>query len=85
MHIYLLLYFHIYSGFLEKMIFFLEKNTKENFLLFIFTIFKILKNSKFRDSSLIARIILSRLAKTDRLYLQTCMCYGVSRKPLFLA
>ena len=51
----------------------------------MFTIFKILKNSKFRDSSLIARIILSRLAKTDRLYLQTCMCYGVSRKPLFLA
>ena len=36
MHIYLLLYFHIYSGFLEKIIFFLEKKYKRKFLVVYF-------------------------------------------------
>ena len=35
MHIYLLLYFHIYSGFLEKMIF-LEKKYKRKFFVVYF-------------------------------------------------
>ena len=62
---------------------FFRKKYKRKFFVVYFYNFQNFENSKFRDSSLIARIILSRLAKTDRLYLQTCMCYGVSANPYF--
>ena len=64
-----------------------DKNWKisQKFLVVYFYNFQNFEKFKISRCSLIARIILSRLAKTDRLYLQTCMCHGVSRKPLFLA
>ena len=36
MHIYLLLYFHIYSGFLEKMIFFEKKYKRKFFVVYFY-------------------------------------------------
>ena len=53
MHIYLLLYFHIYSGFLEKMIFFRKKIQKKIFVVYFYNFqnFEKFKISRWQSDS----------------------------------
>ena len=54
------------------------------FLLNIFKKIKIFKIFKIRDNSLIEKLILNLLLKTNCFYLLNCLRDSVSRKPLFL-
>ena len=54
------------------------------FVDYFFTIFKIFKILKIRDSSLLATCILNNLLKTNCFYHLKCLRDSVSREPLFL-
>ena len=75
--------FHIYFGFLKFENF--PKCFENNiFCCLFFTIFKIFKILKIRDSSLLATCILNILLKTNCFYHLKCLRDSVSREPLFL-
>ena len=77
------------KGSFTCILFFLIENFPHflNIILFVnyfFTIFKIFKKNKIRDSSLLATFILNMLLKTNCFFHLKCLRDSVSREPLFL-